>query len=112
MLMYSHTLIFSGPSWDHTSGTGKYLNIDSSAPRVQNDSATIQYEFSEPVVGGCFSLYYTMYGSTIGSLTVTASDGSRSTDLWSLKGPHGAKWHLLSTVVPQQTTMVCDSIVK
>ncbi|XP_046653524.1 cell wall integrity and stress response component 4-like isoform X2 [Daphnia pulicaria] len=70
----------TGPSFDHTLGQGKaghYLFIESSSPRVLNDTARLfSPVYGQPEAsavadeGVCFSFWFHMYGSTTGQINV------------------------------------------
>lgn len=85
----------TGPSGDHTTGSGWYLYTEGSSPRVPGDTAILD--------GPCFDLsgesdafvsfWYHMYGSDVGSLTLQAStDCSSWTSIWSESGNQGNVW--------------------
>nr|CAD7407717.1 unnamed protein product [Timema poppensis] len=91
----------TGPSYDHTLGSGlsgHYMYIESSSPRLENDTARL---FS-PVFGAhdsqdaCFSLWYHMYGATTGYLRVYVKpegvDLRRLTPSFKKYGEHGNQW--------------------
>ena len=102
-LDFSDKFIFClGPFSDHTSGRGTYLYIETSPPRQAGDAATLRYDFPLMVKEGCFSMYYHMYGSGIGSLNVSTQDQN----LWSLVGEQGNRWQQAFVSIPPQTTMV------
>lgn len=66
--------IGTGPTHDHTLGAGNsgyYLYVEASG-RLENDTARIisPLYYSNLTTNGCFSLWYHMYGSTVGSLRV------------------------------------------
>ncbi|XP_045027231.1 MAM and LDL-receptor class A domain-containing protein 1 isoform X1 [Daphnia magna] len=96
----------TGPSFDHTLGQGKaghYLFIESSSPRILNDTARL---FS-PVYGApesstiadegvCFTFWFHMYGSTTGQLNVYVKPESKKmTELrpaFVRSGDQGDQW--------------------
>ncbi|MCO6439031.1 MAG: S8 family serine peptidase [Phycisphaerae bacterium] len=86
----------TGPSGDHTTGSGYYMYIETSSPRVLGDYAILE--------GPCldltgtstvdFSFWYHMYGATIGALDVEVSDDCTNwTNVWSLSGNQGNTWY-------------------
>lgn len=98
---------FSGPKSDHTSGKGKYMFIESSAPRSKGHKALMQYDFSTLSSDSCFSMFYHMYGSDAGSLSIYAYDSKRSeSTLWTASGTRGDVWRQLSVTVPSNTKSV------
>ncbi|XP_015761869.1 PREDICTED: MAM and LDL-receptor class A domain-containing protein 1-like isoform X4 [Acropora digitifera] len=67
----STSSIGTGPSSDHTSGSGYYMYIETSSPRQPGDYAVLsspEYPFRGVT---CVAFYYHMYGAAIGNLTVT-----------------------------------------
>ncbi|XP_067654503.1 MAM and LDL-receptor class A domain-containing protein 1-like [Haliotis asinina] len=87
----------TGPSTDHTLGTrqGKYLYIETSAPRLTGDKAWLVSESFSPVTssGRCISFWYSMYGATVDSLNVYIRVPGR-TDymIWHQSGNQGNGW--------------------
>ncbi|XP_069046931.1 MAM and LDL-receptor class A domain-containing protein 1 [Lepisosteus oculatus] len=91
---HSHTDA-SEPETDHTLGTifGTYLLMDTSPPRVQNDTAWLLSPFLESPMIHCVKFWYYMQGSDIGSLTVKQQWADRSVvDLWTRHGNQSEKW--------------------
>ncbi|XP_048590041.1 MAM and LDL-receptor class A domain-containing protein 2 isoform X3 [Nematostella vectensis] len=84
---------YTGPSKDHTTGTGSYLYIESSS-RVNGDSAKLVTHWMPYVAGGqCIKIAYNMYGSTVGSLTVRADyEGSGYSNILYKYGNQGQEW--------------------
>ncbi len=85
----------TGPSADHTSGSGNYLYTESSGPC--NSTGYIyspSFDFSS-ISNPLLEFWYHMYGVDMGTLSVQAStDGgsSWSADLWSQSGDQGDNW--------------------
>lgn len=70
---------------------GSYIFLESSSPRVQNETAVFQSEQFNAVSGGkkCLSFWYHMYGADIGDLEVIYKVFSGSTPnkvIWRLQG--------------------------
>ncbi|KAL9986059.1 hypothetical protein ACROYT_G000125 [Oculina patagonica] len=78
----------TGPDYDHTSGSGYYMYIETSYPRVAGDNAKL--EFSVPGDGepSCLKFYYHMYGDTMGTINVF----SGTVMVFSATGNHGNHW--------------------
>jgi len=86
----------TGPSGDHTTGSGNYVYIETSSPRVQGDYAILQGPCLDLTNASLidFSFWYHMYGSTIGTLDVQVSDDCTTwTSVWSLSGNQGNAWY-------------------
>ncbi|XP_074613343.1 MAM and LDL-receptor class A domain-containing protein 1-like isoform X4 [Acropora palmata] len=84
----STSSIGTGPSSDHTSGSGYYMYIEASSPRQLGDYAVLsspEYPFRGIT---CVAFYYHMYGTTIGNLTVTLNGRT----LFSRSGNQGNAW--------------------
>ncbi|CAF1593620.1 unnamed protein product, partial [Adineta ricciae] len=89
----------TGPGFDHTTGSGYYLFIEASYPRVPNDRARIlsgyQYPSSTPQ---CLTFWYHMFGADIGTLNVyvqtlpTGSSSVSSKLIWSKSSTQGNVW--------------------
>ncbi|XP_067654295.1 MAM and LDL-receptor class A domain-containing protein 1-like isoform X2 [Haliotis asinina] len=86
----------TGPSHDHTLGTGqgRYLYIETSAPRLPGDKAwLVSQTFSPSQSGSCISFWYSMYGATVGSLNVYIRVPGRTDNMiWHQSGNHSNYW--------------------
>ena len=85
----------TGPSFDHTLGdsTGHYLYIESSL-MLEDQYSLLESEpflFSEDL---CFSAWYHMYGSDVGSLLVSSLDVESQvvSNITEVSGDHGDHW--------------------
>ncbi|XP_048242500.1 MAM and LDL-receptor class A domain-containing protein 2-like [Haliotis rufescens] len=85
----------TGPSTDHTLGSssGYYMYVDAS-----NGSRYQRADFTSPVLqqsaSTCqMSLWYHMYGSGIGTMTVYQVEGTLRTRIWYTTGNHGNRWY-------------------
>ncbi|XP_072182118.1 MAM and LDL-receptor class A domain-containing protein 1-like [Diadema setosum] len=89
---------YTGPSHDHTTGSGYYIYIEASSPRVKGDFARLLSGALRPTAGEpyCFSFYYHMYGTSIGSLTIFMrdADGSNEEVIWIKQGNQANEWLL------------------
>uniref|UniRef100_A0A7M5V4V5 Metalloendopeptidase n=1 Tax=Clytia hemisphaerica TaxID=252671 RepID=A0A7M5V4V5_9CNID len=81
----------TGPSGDHTSGTGYYMYIESSSPAMVGYKARL---VSPQIKAGvhCLAFWYNMYGFSTGSLNVYL-EGSQE-QLFTLSGDQLKDWHL------------------
>ncbi|XP_057298293.1 MAM and LDL-receptor class A domain-containing protein 2-like isoform X2 [Hydractinia symbiolongicarpus] len=89
--------VTTGPTTDHSLGTkfGRYLFIESSAPRLAHETAIIRSEtIPSSGDGKCVQFWYHMYGDHIGSLEVNmrVGFGLSETIVWKLSGNQGNKW--------------------
>ncbi|KAJ8687225.1 hypothetical protein QAD02_023019 [Eretmocerus hayati] len=90
--------IGTGPTHDHTLGPGYdgyYLYIEASGRLVNDTARIISPLYSANLTeSGCFSFWYHMYGTTIGSLNVyfKPESANNSTLLWSKQGDQGNQW--------------------
>ncbi|OXU26669.1 hypothetical protein TSAR_014496 [Trichomalopsis sarcophagae] len=90
--------IGTGPTHDHTLGAGNdgyYLYIEASG-RLVNDTARILSPLYNASLteSGCFSFWYHMYGTTIGSLNVYLKPEVEETPklMWTKSGNQGNQW--------------------
>nr|QNH72426.1 toxin candidate TRINITY_DN37054_c0_g1_i2 [Pachycerianthus maua] len=85
----------TGPSADHTSGTGSYMYLESSSPLQPGQTARLKTNWLEPVSSRCLQFAYHMYGATTGTLRVKMIDyvSFTQTTLWTLSGDQGNAWH-------------------
>lgn len=82
----------TGPAGDHTSGTGKYLFVESSG--CNNNQLTFNtpcFDLS-PLNSPFLLFWYHMFGTDQGSLTLEINDGSGWTPLWTKSGDQGNQW--------------------
>jgi len=89
----------TGPNEDHTSGSGAYVYIESSAPNSPNAGPFILQASAAKVTSVSFA--YHMYGSTMGTMGLnTSTDGGATwVEEWSKSGDKGNVWHS-ATVFP------------
>lgn len=86
----------TGPSNDHTSGSGRYLYTEASS--CFNNTGIVHtpcFNFSSAPSPSA-SFWYHMYGSNTGTLSVQASTDygvTWSANLWSLSGDQGNAWN-------------------
>ena len=73
----------------------KYLYIETSSPRRIGDIARLESSSASYSGAYCFSFWYHMYGSSIGSLNIyTQQGGSVAMQRkWRLQGNQGNRWH-------------------
>lgn len=90
---------------------GKYLYIESSAPRVKGDKARLVTS-TFPAGRRCLQFYYHMKGRDIGSLTVyTKETGQSLYPQWTKKGAVGDDWNLgLVNINTKKPYQVCYSV--
>ncbi|XP_046856415.1 uncharacterized protein LOC124449513 [Xenia sp. Carnegie-2017] len=83
----------TGPSSDRRGlTTGKYIYIETSSPRMLGDKAWLVSNYFNTTTR-CFTFWYHMYGSTIGSLNIYQQYmGGRLKLLWTLSGNRGNQW--------------------
>uniref|UniRef100_A0A2C9KBP7 MAM domain-containing protein n=1 Tax=Biomphalaria glabrata TaxID=6526 RepID=A0A2C9KBP7_BIOGL len=97
--------ITTGPTTDHTLQTpaGYYIYVESSAPRRPGDKARIE---TKTVPGNaassqCVSFWYSMYGSTIGTLNVYLKrNGVLGSVAWFRIHDQGSGWKQATFSVP------------
>ena len=69
------------------------MYIESSSPRKKGDVAKLSSKYIQGfVTPRCFTFWYNMKGSTIGSISVDLVANSESINLWKLSGDQGAAW--------------------
>ncbi|MCB9168835.1 MAG: hypothetical protein H6597_03415 [Flavobacteriales bacterium] len=85
----------TGPSGDHTTGSGNYLYTEASSPNYPSKLAEL-YGPCIDLAGftsATLTFWYHMYGATMGTLNVSVWNGSSwSGDLFSLSGDQGNSW--------------------
>lgn len=102
----------TGPSYDHTLGetkSGYYLYIESSSPRIINDTARLYSPVYGPdsVSDGCFTFWYHMYGSSSGQLRVYVKVESQKLEdvdaSFIQSGDQGQRWRQGYIHIPNVT---------
>lgn len=94
----------TGPTTDHTSGTGKYMFTESSSCYYTTLRLLSPCYNLSSASSVSLSFWYHMYGATTGSLSVEVSTNagtSWSSSVWSLSGDQGNSW--------QEATVNLDS---
>nr|XP_058941978.1 CUB and peptidase domain-containing protein 2-like isoform X2 [Pocillopora verrucosa] len=84
----------TGPLGDHTTGSGSYMYIETSSPRLNREAAHLVSPQISATDGNCLSFYFHMFGLNIRELSVyTQSISGSRHPLWRLNGDHGEAWH-------------------
>jgi len=93
--------VATGPSYDHTTGSGFYFYVEASLPNYPSIGPYIlENDLSTNV--GVVSFYYHMYGGTMGSLQFDwTSDGINWNNIWSKSGDQGDSWQQASFTIGQ-----------
>ncbi|XP_019641852.1 PREDICTED: MAM and LDL-receptor class A domain-containing protein 1-like [Branchiostoma belcheri] len=93
----STTTSGTGPTGDHTTGSGYYMHIDgtgqSLGKKARLKSSLI---FTRGAQDFCLEFYYHMYGSTVGTLNVYRDRSYSSYRVWSMSGNQGNAWQKAS----------------
>ncbi|XP_071956926.1 MAM and LDL-receptor class A domain-containing protein 2-like [Antedon mediterranea] len=82
----------TGPRFDHTTGKGYYMYIETSSPRLPGENAQLS---SLSIASGskCFRFWYHMYGQHVDTLNVYIQAGpSLPSPTWSKTGAQGDIW--------------------
>jgi hypothetical protein len=101
----------TGPSADHTSGSGKYLYTEASSnesPGYPSKTAyllTPMLDFSG-VSTPTIDFWYHLYGADMGTLYLDTWDGSNWTNVWSLSGDQGNSWKQASVILSSSVTQI------
>ena len=85
----------TGPSGDHTTGSGVYYYVESSYPNYP-DQTFITYTPTFDVSatpGKVLSFWYHMYGTAMGDLEIGVLDNNGYTILDTKSGNHGDQWY-------------------
>lgn len=84
----------TGPSADHTTGSGTYIYTESSFPRNPGDSAIIESD-SIDISGLTYpflDFYYHLWGSGMGDLALEIDSAGTWKRVWLLSGNQGNAW--------------------
>ncbi|XP_053392183.1 uncharacterized protein LOC123551746 isoform X4 [Mercenaria mercenaria] len=91
---------FTGPDYDHTSGEGFYVYIETTREKGDDYMNNFKARLISPQKGPgqyCFSFWYHMYGSHINRLSVSKEEGTDTKELFLKTGEQGNKWILGQT---------------
>ncbi|XP_078575824.1 MAM domain-containing glycosylphosphatidylinositol anchor protein 1-like [Branchiostoma floridae x Branchiostoma japonicum] len=91
----------TGPTGDHTTGSGYYMYVEASSPRQQGDIARLTSPTYLLYRGSQCLLFWThMYGSSTGTLRVSVKAGNTTTEIWSRSGNQGNQWFSVAVSIP------------
>ena len=81
---------------------GNFLYIETSQPRKQGDTASIQSQVVTDTNPQCFTFWYFMHGSSLGALNVSyvMQNVPTPTQLWGQAGEQGSVWKQASVDIP------------
>ncbi|XP_068681521.1 MAM and LDL-receptor class A domain-containing protein 2-like isoform X3 [Montipora foliosa] len=85
----------TGPSSDHTTGSGYYMFIETSSPRQEGDNAKLELVLPGNGELGCLFFYYHMYGTDMGTLNVF----SGNMKVFNESGNQGNIWRKAETTI-------------
>ncbi|XP_045196826.2 uncharacterized protein LOC123551741 isoform X3 [Mercenaria mercenaria] len=91
---------FTGPDYDHTSGEGFYVYIETTPEKGDGYMNNFKAKLISPQKGPgqyCFTFWYHMYGSHINRLSVSKEEGTDIKELFLKTGEQGNKWILGQT---------------
>ncbi|XP_077986934.1 MAM and LDL-receptor class A domain-containing protein 1-like [Glandiceps talaboti] len=95
----STSTVRTGPSEDHTTGSGKYIYLESST-RDLDDHARLFSPLFHPITEpACLNFYYHMFGNTMGRLEVSLLYENSSTfgqPIFTVSEDQGDQWHNVS----------------
>lgn len=105
----------TGPSSDHTTGTGHYLYIDQSkATEGQEAILSSPVLTASKVTGGsCFSFWYHMYGANIGELKVIVQPSTQpdvQLQQWYKYTSQGDEWILAEVNIFTETDFIIKMV--
>lgn len=84
----------TGPSGDHTSGSGHYIYVETSGIRAGEKAKLLSQTFPA-TKGRCLTFWYHMYGEGMGELNVYIKPVTGSLNkVWSLSGNQGDEWKM------------------
>ncbi|XP_048582934.1 MAM and LDL-receptor class A domain-containing protein 2-like isoform X2 [Nematostella vectensis] len=93
----------TGPSGDHTSGSGYYIYAETSSPVAQGQTARLLSKDFPATSGRCISFWYHMYGAGTGALNVLVKNAAGETKIFGLTGDQGNSWKQEKAIIPAQS---------
>ncbi|XP_014680989.1 PREDICTED: MAM and LDL-receptor class A domain-containing protein 1-like [Priapulus caudatus] len=84
----------TGPTTDHTTGSGYYVYIETSTPQKAGDISWLitTLQDSIPTAGACLRFWYHMFGENVDTLNVYYNHKDTNVLIWSLTGNKGNQW--------------------
>ncbi|XP_056452213.1 MAM and LDL-receptor class A domain-containing protein 1-like [Gadus chalcogrammus] len=97
---------FGEPGYDHTTGKGHYMNIET-RNNLDTSSTARLISYPQPVTKAiCVSFWYHMFGNSIGSLRfITKRAGENETLVWIRQGTQGNKWRFADLTFQSQSPL-------
>ncbi|XP_053852734.1 apical endosomal glycoprotein isoform X3 [Vidua macroura] len=91
-----------GQGSDHTTGSGYFLSVDSSAPWSHGQRAQLLTSLQEPAAAPrCLSFWYRLAGPQIGTLNLKLwPERGEEVVLWTRRGTQGSLWHRAWATLP------------
>ncbi|XP_041355231.1 MAM and LDL-receptor class A domain-containing protein 1-like [Gigantopelta aegis] len=104
----STTSVNTGPYRDHTTGNGNYVYTEASAPRHHGDVAVLvspPLTLTGPI---CFSFWYNMHGTAMGSLRILVKHHPSGSPkpVWEASGEKGNAWIHGQVTIPAHTSNI------
>jgi len=103
----------TGPSRDHTSGSGQYLFVESSLPTKVGDRAILRTPWFKTSDQFCIRFSYHMYGQFMGAIRLYAYEKRTNTNIgtpnkiWEKFDNQGNKWNnLVKGYTPRKNVQV------
>lgn len=92
----------TGPSGDHTTGSGIYVYTETSSPVAGGDIALLESQCID--ITGISSIdvtfWYHMFGPNIGTLELQGLEGATWNTFWTLSGDQGDVWNQAMVNIP------------
>ncbi|KXJ21860.1 MAM and LDL-receptor class A domain-containing protein 2 [Exaiptasia diaphana] len=84
----------TGPSGDHTSGSGFYIYSEASGPATTGNTASLLSRAFPPSSSRCMTFWYSMNGAGVGNLRVYVKNiGTSNLEMvWDKQGNQGSEW--------------------
>ncbi|XP_064626667.1 MAM and LDL-receptor class A domain-containing protein 1-like [Lineus longissimus] len=91
----------TGPPYDHTTGNGHYIYIESSFKTPGTAYTLVSPTVPTNTEGYCFSLWYNMEGTDVGTLRIIIKiSGMDDAVIWEKVGEQGKGWKQGSVFIP------------
>ncbi|XP_071956933.1 MAM and LDL-receptor class A domain-containing protein 1-like [Antedon mediterranea] len=90
----------TGPQFDHTTGKGYYVYIETSSPRVSGDSAILKSGDLAPTSNNyCLEFWYHMFGPDVANLNVYLKIAGVKNLIWTKTGTQANEWRIAHETV-------------
>ena len=97
---------------------GRYIYFETSSPVTPGQQGIVESKTLSPTQATCISFYYSMYGKTMGNLSVYIKDvdkhslQSNGRKVWEMTGNQGESWHHANITIISSTHFKVINVIR